>query len=879
MANPKIPYLLGHAKRNVWCTPNQDKQYIFKPSRISVPGGVINKVTILHDTFNLPTNNEKYHVYQIGQVNPDLLNTLTEKSIWRPISRICRQLNLVIDLYTTNGIHFPRFNAWMLITYDKNIVIAVKEQPKINVSLRTESLYVRFYSNAYFSSARRNLDTRVNAIFVYGKIIANNSDIVDIQTRFATYAAREGVVYGYINGYFTTALNALTIAIGDVVELFFDSTVYKVVELPIIDVDGSGSFESELDLKRKWLLHAPDLITDQIEYLDDIDFFLCKTLHTTVKKGVYYHKNQEDAVRMVTHRDYSLPLGYIQAYVNNADLVTNLNQFTIRLHFRKSGYARPLISEKNHIEDLYKLEPADIPRAMLGIDSTLQLWRAENLEKSNYTRIMRSYEQFISNEMVEDAYGYHGIALALSKSIYPLEHRFGQYGFTPSPFSVQNGTIYEYDSVGKLVHIGGSPIIDWQPRTNSNAQFFEVCMGKRITSKTVYFGTIPEYAFDSRNAEIRCYKRQLVVGVNPHPWIDVTDSDDYELTTLPPEPGNEELGVREHLVWNLNQAFWETAVFPCSGDVVMDFQSESADPVLQFSLNANVLINGSVFNGPLQLPLGELNLFLNGHSLVEDIDYTLKWPQVTIINKRYMTGVQNQSQHIVARMRGFPTPEMKTLKATDSGWVKNGLLSKNGTFNVRDNRHIRITAGGRLYPKDQLNFAEDGTLINFDSLNGTPYSISYIWSPLRDFVTTDVYEMFNSALEDDTAISSYMTSKTPEPTGTIPSFMVDKYELYSPFSARIIDMLLNNDFPESLYMEDQPDPIIRTAVAPYTYLLDNDPTQRSFVIDHDIVCIHPHTYKTVVGLNFFQWRFLTRIVKMFLNDKVDLSKFLIVTNY
>ena len=127
--------ILQHALKNVWCTPDQDRQYMFTPARMSIPRGVKRSIRLGVETFGLPNNSDVFHVYQLGQVDPDLINSIDEILIWRPISRVCRHLNVLIDIYTRNGLQFPRFESWLMMTRDKNVVIAIKHQNTFDVSL------------------------------------------------------------------------------------------------------------------------------------------------------------------------------------------------------------------------------------------------------------------------------------------------------------------------------------------------------------------------------------------------------------------------------------------------------------------------------------------------------------------------------------------------------------------------------------------------------------------------------------------------------------------------------------------------------------------------------------------------------------------------
>jgi hypothetical protein len=58
----------------------------------------------------------------------------------------------------------------------------------------------------------------------------------------------------------------------------------------------------------------------------------------------------------------------------------------------------------------------------------------------------------------------------------------------------------------------------------------------------------------------------------------------------------------------------------------------------------------------------------------------------------------------------------------------------------------------------------------------------------------------------------------------------------------------------------------------YEYLLDFEPTRRELV--YDLINVHPHDKFQVQRLDLYQYNFLRRAIKVFLDDKVDMSQFI-----
>ena len=92
--------LVDHAIDNVWCTPEQDNQVILKLARLTPVGGVFNRYKLHWDYIPLPEKNINYHVFQIGQIHPLLLNLLEKREEWVSLAQACNGKNTILDIYT-----------------------------------------------------------------------------------------------------------------------------------------------------------------------------------------------------------------------------------------------------------------------------------------------------------------------------------------------------------------------------------------------------------------------------------------------------------------------------------------------------------------------------------------------------------------------------------------------------------------------------------------------------------------------------------------------------------------------------------------------------------------------------------------------------------
>lgn len=850
-------YLIDHALKNVWCTPNQDQQVIVKPARLTPVGGVWNNVQIQWRVIPLPVKSKRFHVYQIGQLHPLLLGLFPIQSQWMTISEACNRQKLIADLFSDNGVQFPRHDTWYMVTRDKNLIFAVREPDPgtIGFNLDFENFYFRVYSNAYYNSDRAApLD---DFVYTEGMRVIRTQDILDMQTKFNQYAARpRGVTYAFVNGYKVSSIDLISTKVNDVVEFVYDSAIKRIVDFSINDL---RTFVSKEDLTRKYLLHFPGLADGIIDFQDDVDAFLIK--HDGARhKGVFIHKNLERALRMVTHKDYSIDVDVIQSLVDGQPEWLDPKELTVRLHIRKSGYQRPLVFNNNRIHELYKLGDYDLQRALLGIDSTVPVFRADELEDSDYCKLMAFKNSCVTREIVQGAYGYNAISKLIADT--PTDTRLSSnqkvidvpYGLT------DESTAFEYDVDGSLLgwhlHLTGSIYAISDFRTER----VELIAGYTDDILDEVYGQQVS-AIDPEN-NYRFYTCPIVNGHPNNKWVDVTGSGNYAI-------------ANNQVTWLINPLTTYTLVRGDSVNLGYDLNLPMTDGVLRFSLTHRATRDNQMSTYVMQIPMGELDIFLNGKSLIEDIDYFVRFPEIVIISKEHLVNPETDLQSLMIRFSGFCKPDMTRARIEDIGFIDHGLLSNNNRFDIRDDKVLRITVGGALKKREELEFAENDSGVTApDARNGHPYLIRDIVVPLRGLTDEDTYSLRAKSMVIDKQVSDYMTLKMPGPVFPTPNVIEARYELFSPFCCKIMNDLNSGVIDDPRLKDHYNDEVVYELVEPYLPLLKYDPTQPEQTIDPRYVIIHPHNLYRVVDMDIYNYKFLERATRIFLNNQVALSHFI-----
>lgn len=853
-------FLVNYVTNQIWCTPGQDHQAIIELALITSPQGVWNKAPVLWRNITLPVQGVPFYVFQIGQLNPTLMGLFDTQTQWVRMDTACNQQKMICNIYDAAGVQLPRFQAWFMVTQDNNLIVAIQQPSRIAIDLGSNSIYLRVYSNAFYQSIRSTAGNQDNYINVQGSIPTTTNEILAIQNAFTASQALPGQTYGFVNGYLVSSIDLNSVTPGDNVEFIYDSSVYAVYQFP---VSGLQSFTSTLDQLQKYLIHYAGAGDGTIDYNDDIDFWLVKP-NGSRYSGIYYHRNQANAVRQVTHKDYSVSVPNV-VLLANLQSWTDPTQLTIIMHVRKAGWNRTLTFENNRIEELYKMSDADIVGAMVGLNSTVPNWRAEVLEASPYTQIMRSNLRDITESMAEQALGYNACSVLL--------------GMTPQLTAPVNGlptisniaaglqgvaTAYEYDSNGVLLGFYPKAVGASYSSTNSSCALVELITGVGGAAPDEVYGA--QIQSLDPTLDYNFYTCPILNGQPTNVWTDVTNSQGKFVI------------ANNQITWALDPTQFYTMSRSNKNFLAYTLSIPFTSGVLSFSLTQNMTRNNVTSNYVMQVPMGELDLWLNGYALVPGIDYIMDFPLVVILNKNFLVNQATAPQNITIRFTGLANPDQTMETIGDTGYIADGVLSNNNRFDIRDDKVLRITVGGKTYDRSQLVFSEgDNTVRTNSPINGLPYSIRDIVVPTRSVTDLSTMAFRAQSLAIDAAVENYLSAKIAEPDYTALSAIPALYPLYSPFCSAIINDLatgvLNNPKLKEFYNNDD----VVAMCQPYLKWLAFDPTQTATATDPNYTVIQPHQLTTSVNLNIYAVKFLQRAVGLYMNGKVDLSVFINLT--
>lgn len=925
--------LVDYAVKNMWGNRELDSQYHLKLARITPPLGHINDFFYMGKLFRLPDEEKFFVVYSMAGFDSNFWNMFESRKTWDPfntwvqLSTISHERGVALDLYNGKGFVFPRSNAYALNTYEGVTLIAIPVTGTYPLP-HDKSMYLRCYTtdiNTSIISQAEQVKWRFG--FSYAEY-SGTSDLIKVKTQYNVYKNfNMGHVLFFVNG-IVSNIDSYVGKLGDMLEVYYDPTIKQQI---VYDYKSLNDFYSVLDNKRKLLLFPGNLSKPRkYHYFDDCDFYV---VNKRTKQGFYFNRNSSDAIRQLTHQDMSIASQYVEFLVSqliglDSTGVSTENDISIEVLYRSTKWEFPLGPTVSRINDLYLLEnPGQILSAMIGTNATVLEWSAPELEKSTTNLVLNSIISEIDTSSVRNALGYNGCAMALSKSVVCMPYLTpGTPGHTDDikhePFEsglgyrvpasyVENSTAYEYDVNG--LYLRKTPIInrEWFI-PGENGYYVEFVVGQAL--KTIDYTISRSDVLLRKGFGFRVYKAGWIIDPDD-PEVEPTGlfENEYEITgtgePLYPDPGvvnifsssdyenpnyvyntstghpdgkweditdtNQYYIENGYLVWNFNLTNQVGMVIFDSNHLYNEFELTHMDKSIWFSISNDFMVGGL----PLTIEPAQIDVWINGHPVSENIDYVIDFPRVYFISKMWLN--ENDVNQIAYRARGLSAKGM--VPSSELGFVQNGVIGYNGRYNLRIDRPTKTVVAGRLFMTDTVDWAENISHGNNLALyNGFPYEVKHIYCANRYVDEHDLYWGFDTSRALDQQISSYLTEYVkykPVVPLTPPFLEQDRYRMFSPFMSQIVNEILLGfiNVPEPNNNEiGYSDQVVDNLTRNYQWLLEFDPIILG--MDERFFAFHAYSNmsKPIVTPN--QLTMLSRINDLYLKGKLNIVSSFEVNN-
>lgn len=834
-------FLQQHAIRNVWCTPDQDRQAIIKPVRYGKVRGVYERIKIGWTELQVPTK-ENYVVYQIGHYPPSIfgLNNVVNK--WTTLDGLSTESKCTINIYNTKGLMIPLHEAYIIQLENKTILLAIRENKYINMV--EEDIFFHHYTNSYWASSRATADLDY---WVEG-ITRTNSNEPEVLVLYNKWfdanllGKRPQLLH---NGVLVEELPPSRILVGDTIEVRVDESVDEIHD---INIDDLYFAFSNLDNARKYIVDLG--VGDTIKFHDDIEIRICKLNELgKVTKGMLLHRNKPENVRMLASATYSLNVDQVEFIRQELEL----GSAHIRMIVRKSGYQRNLIFENARLHELNKLPEAQRREVITGKSNPCSLWDITALERSAYPKVMRlpKIDSAVTIDLYR-CYGYNAIAYYSADNQQLIFNDGGSVQRVVVPSAYREGTMVEYDADGLITDIKAvrEDGLSYPESNSTLVEFFE----------DEFLEDCPDYyngeLVPSGHREYRIYHR--LKGTQD--WYDITarvtftDQGDGFLKHNYTSPNHE---------WVVRTSGWAW--------------SKTFTGPLRQGVGEISLVDAQ---GTMELPFRRIIVRLNGYELVQGIDYEIRRQSIWINAKAHLNTVGDNEVFIIA----YDFPETNEHGHVDwgkpehVGWIDHGMVNVDDQYDLHSSLLYRPVVDGKYLARSDVERHEDSKGVDGNLRNGAPYSISRVRPRLQaiGIAASTEKSLRNDAEQRDQIVRDYMTLHATIPPFQHVSPIPYRHQLYSIFCARILDDLMTGvlQLPETRLL----DSMIRTMLKQYEHLLEFDAaaTGVNGAIESGLASARPHAGDDLIEVSQKIYSFMDRVSLLYLNGQVDMTGHLII---
>ena len=873
-------FLVRHALDHVWCAPRQDHQEWLEATRLTDEYGGLKSIRLYGRNISFPVvaGVKYFHFYHLGRFPEQLLNADGLSMQWTRLKDLSMDRGVLIQLVLMSGIVVPIERGWIKRSFDRGIYLAVELHKDDQYGMSSyydaqtnavysvprkigrEQLFIRFYSNAVVglpewslshtgeAAPYRQVTLKVNGLSdwqVYRQAIA------DILSAFDN----EGMGYELCDGYRVLASNQAfsNDVVGKTWTYVHDLTVdderiYSIKDLTV--------FNSELDQKPKLLVFG-DVHNPQTRYQDDADFFLFCPLD---QKGVYVPRVKTDTVRQVGFNCYAIDMNVLFALVNEHSFSSSFDQLQLIAMTRPGGTLNDNHYNADRLTELYKLPLEDIKMFLNGSQAIFSQWSAKVLENSAVARLARGSYSNVTPSLVEEAYGYH----AINKVAYkPYQSFAGASGtkrvqLFPGNAVEEEHTLFNYDTTGLMT--GYQSITPTAADVNDgamNAPDQSVGAVELLYGKVFYpeYETTPCYygetftRVDLKNQTFRAY-----LCLDGNIYEDVTNRPYYTVNG-------------DTFTWNAGVGALGFPKIVRFSDFIACVE-KSFDPVAYRGVMRVDFPEYPMDDSPhaAWIGYGNLDVFMNGQPLIEDIDYFVNWPTIVVVKK---PDVAVDDVSILVRAYGFADQYSLTHhKSSDVGFVHTGILSADGTFNLRDDRNVRLVVNGRLVDPASGNYSESPA--GNPVVDGRPYAVLEYRQDVDRFCLHDTVSLKTEADQIDSVVSEIMGRYAPMQEANGGFVDGARWQVVSPVVSALLhafslDNYLGSGVGESPF--DNTD--VEGWLSPYEHLFEFDPAVHG--LDPYYVNILPHQYTNPMTISAGQYQILKYVIRHYLRDLVDLT--------
>lgn len=907
-----MDFVLQHARENVWAEHIQDKDYFIKPTRITPNGGSLKYTEVGLKTIALPyadslKNRLYFHVYHIGQISTHLLGIDIVENKWIGIDEVADEMECYINIYLDNGYVVPRSKCFIMRTWPgKNILLAIENDPKMTFgssksfntgtnsaqilpnTLNNQGINVRFYTNErFFSATRRNKAINAdNQMY-----IETSSYNAQVKKRIETNKnspVKQGwfVLDGMVMNY-EAAIDSYPRLMDKEISVYRDESIIGVEYHRLQDLQVFTSTKNRNIKKYILNLAVP---ADRLVYWNDVEYYLGR-MDGLGFRGLCIPMLRQNPISTITNKTHAIRTDVITDLMNSVDWLVDSDNVYIMAVIRQGGVDAGLIHQHTRIEELFKLPNRVVLSAMSGVNALLTEWRADSLEQDDYASIVEANYEAIIPDMVFNAYGYN----AITRYHHPNPIKVNDYTLVNGKkwYSVQLSNaasernrlltsgnplveVIEYDALGLL--LGRRRF----PYSNGGLLVAEQIYAQDVALIEHYISSVEDnslnlgeiYGNRVENNDLAAFGFSAYITTSDTnqlkpKWLDVTSLKSYYHTLDTVKADGSKVRT---LVWNTD-VLAEIGARPMVRiNNRVCFKTFKVKDLNKGYRSFPVVVIPTNSNGKVQVEPGSIELWLEGRLLIEDIDYVVDWPNIYV--GRRVANLDTAT--ISVRLTGLADPSTSMHeKARETGFVKNGILSVNDFYDIRNDRNIQINVGGALCHREEVVF-DEGLSGNKREYDGRPYQIKDYITPIELYTNRSTIEEKAKSEEIDAKVMRYLNEYLPSSDTNIGVVNNTRWMVVSLFLDDIIMRLKKGWLSQELkndFTAEQADEWVKDVL----YLLKVDISYFE-TTNRNYIRLIPHGQPNVISLTAYQYKLVDMLAKRYLNGRVQINHMLTINN-
>lgn len=900
-----MDFVLQHARENVWAEHIQDKDFFIKPTRITPNGGSLKYAEVGLKTIALPfadslTNSLYFHVYHIGQIPTHLLGIDVVENKWMPIDVIADEMECYINVYLDNGYVIPRSKCYLMRTWPgKNIILAIENDPKMTFgsskifnsgsnsgsvlpnTLNNQGINVRFYTNERFFSTERRSKAVNPDNQMYFETSAYTSQVLNRIKANKNSPVKQGwfVLDGMVMNY-EAAVDSYPRLMDKEISVYRDETILGVEYHRLQDLQVFTSIKNRNI--RKYIINL-NVVPDRLIYWNDVEYYLGR-MDGLGFRGLCIPMLRQDPITTITNKTHAIRTDVITDLMNSVDWLTDSNNVYIMAVVRQGGVEAGLIHQHTRIEELFKLPNPVVLSAMSGVNALLTEWKAAELEHDDYASIVEADYGAIIPDMVFNAYGYNAITRyhhpnPLKVEDYTLINGKRWYSVQLSNAASERNKllnvgvmlveVLEYDADG--LFLGRRRF----PYSNGGLLIAEQIYSKDVALIEHYINSIEDLTLNAgeiysnriENNDLAAFGFAAYITTSDSTqlqpkWLDVTDIKSYYYMTDTVKADGSKVRT---LVWNTG-VLAEIGARPMVRiNNRVSFKTYNVKDLVKGYRSFPVISIPNNSNNKVPIEPGCIELWMEGRLLIEDIDYVVNWPNI-YVGRRVM---DINTAKISIRLSGLADPlTSQHEKARETGFVKNGVLSVDGFYDIRNDRNIQINVGGALVHRDTVSFDESPNEHRRE-YDGRPYQIKDYITPVELYTNRFTQEEKAKSEEIDVKVMRYLNEYLPSSNPNTGVINNTRWMVVSLFLDDIIGRLKTGWLSTELksdFVPEQADEWVKDVL----YLLEVD-ISYSASTNRNYIRLIPHGKPSAVSLTPLQYKLVDMLATRYLKDMVQIN--------